>query len=139
MEVTETWILSPLNNYIKSRIWASTDKTYWIRACSYSWLKWHIGSDMPLTVKMIISQSNASRVILLIWDTFVWHFLAVNKGKSLVIFFTSDNIHCGLLSLINPAVYLPNNFFVAWVIVMPNLWVFFLKKRMKYILLLFWN
>ena len=39
-------------------------------------------------------------------------YLAVNKGNILVIFFTSENIHHELSSLINPAVYLLNKMFV---------------------------
>ena len=39
-------------------------------------------------------------------------YLAVNENNILVNFFTSENIHHELLSLINPAVYLLNYFFV---------------------------
>ena len=40
-------------------------------------------------------------------------YLAVNKGNILVIFFTSENIHRELLSLINPALYLLDKKFVG--------------------------
>ena len=58
-------------------------------------------------------------------------YLAVKKGHILVIFFASENIHCELLSLINPAVYLlglSDSPYSARV--MPKM-CFFLKKRMK--------
>ena len=63
-------------------------------------------------------------------------YLAINKGTILVIFFTSENIHQELLSLINPAGYLLNKIVYGLsdscysAIVMPKI-CFFLKKRMK--------
>ena len=59
-------------------------------------------------------------------------YLAVNKFNILVNFFTSENIHRELLSLLNPAVYLLNKIFVGRVIVAsaPELCLF-LKKRVK--------
>ena len=70
-------------------------------------------------------------------------YIAVKKGNIFGQYFTSENIHRKLLSLINLAVYLLNNNFVASenVATAPELCqnAFFLKKRMKEILLIFWN
>ena len=40
-------------------------------------------------------------------------YIAVKKGNTVVIFFTSGNIHRKLLSLINPAMYLLSNIFAS--------------------------
>ena len=63
-------------------------------------------------------------------------YLAVNKGNVLVNFLLLKIFNRELLSLINPAVYLLNKFFVGWVIgaTAPELCQkcdFFLKKIMK--------
>ena len=63
-------------------------------------------------------------------------YLAVNKGNILGQFFTSENIHHKLLSLVNIAVYLLNKMFVGLVIVAtaPELCQncdFFPEKRLK--------
>ena len=64
-------------------------------------------------------------------------YLAINKGNRLVIFFTSENIHRELFSLINPLLYLLNIFcglsdrrYSARV--MPKMcFCFFPEKKMK--------
>ena len=72
-------------------------------------------------------------------------YLCVTSNKiCLHLCFTTENIHHRLLSLINPAVYLLNKILVGGVIVAtaPELCqkvFFFLKKRMKDIVLMFWK
>ena len=60
-----------------------------------------------------------------------------SKGLYFGQYFTFENIHCELLSLISPAVYLLDKIFCGFsdschsARVMPKMCFFFLKKRMK--------